>query len=524
MPNEDVVMYDEDVSWFLYDQYDYVSASFEANTVVDSTVFDIYYFCIAEILFGDTGRKIIQLYMLCLLRNGICCLGFLPDEVILLSSSLLGVIAVFLWHSNLQRYNWLFLDARLHLVLSTIFSTADVHQFILLTAEEFNKLSGTLMIIAMKQISLSFAFGVSKWTAACHEPLAFFSYMTDVGTVVCGPWLSFERHCEMMKKKNCLFAQQYPMGCGQWRIWVSIFDLFILLKLVAFSQSSENDQQVWQNAFRDAQSFRTSHYFICFVSQTCALLAGFEWHHETNPLHLVVEPLQCEWPRSLVNLVVSWNRPFHSFLKTPVNLMFYNVFQRIKLHGHFVAVFGTFCISALLHGYNFQLSAVLLSLGFYSYSEYILREKLARLFQACIRARSCYCNCTHKRKWFHPLTMLVNLIFTLLGLFHLTYLGMVYDSGSAEEQGYNALHTIKKEENNNNNNNNNGNELESSIATKMCRISCAVVFSHWRRVSQPEVRLFPFPWTNKIRSDAEAVSSSSSVRAQLSAPGLVYYF
>ncbi|XP_003375713.1 putative protein-cysteine N-palmitoyltransferase porcupine [Trichinella spiralis] len=140
-------------------------------------------------------------------------------------------------------------------------------QFILLTAEEFNKLSGTLMIIAMKQISLSFAFGVSKWTAACHEPLAFFSYMTDV-----------------------VFAQQYPMGCGQWRIWVSIFDLFILLKLVAFSQSSENDQQVWQNA-------------------------------------------------------------------------------------------------------------VLLSLGFYSYSEYILREKLARLFQACIRARSCYCNCTHKRKW-----------------------------------------------------------------------------------------------------------------------------
>ncbi|KRX47963.1 Protein-cysteine N-palmitoyltransferase porcupine, partial [Trichinella murrelli] len=187
----------------------------------------------------------------------------------------------------------------------------------------------------------------------------------------------------------------------------------------------------WIIAFRDAQSFRTSHYFICFVSQTCALLAGFEWHHETNPLHLVVEPLQCEWPRSLVNLVVSWNRPFHSFLKT-------HVFQRIKLHGHFVAVFGTFCISALLHGYNFQLSAVLLSLGFYSYSE----EKLARLFQACIRARSCYCNCTHRRKWFHPLTMLVNLIFTLLGLFHLTYLGMVYDSGSAEEQGYNALHTI----------------------------------------------------------------------------------
>ncbi|KAL1227518.1 Protein-serine O-palmitoleoyltransferase porcupine [Trichinella spiralis] len=449
MPNEDVVMYDEDVSWFLYDQYDYVSASFEANTV-DSTVFDIYYFCIAEILFGDTGRKIIQLYMLCLLRNGICCLGFLPDEVILLSSSLLGVIAVFLWHSNLVIYSvssviigyfWMRVCIWLcpqYLALLTS-SYAMVYilfcQFILLTAEEFNKLSGTLMIIAMKQISLSFAFGVSKWTAACHEPLAFFSYMTDVGTVVCGPWLSFERHCEMMKKKNCrclLNSIRWAVVSGGYGFLFLIYSSCLSWWLFPNRLRTINR---WIIAFRDAQSFRTSHYFICFVSQTCALLAGFEWHHETNPLHLVVEPLQCEWPRSLVNLVVSWNRPFHSFLKT-------HVFQRIKLHGHFVAVFGTFCISALLHGYNFQLSAVLLSLGFYSYSEYILREKLARLFQACIRARSCYCNCTHKRKWFHPLTMLVNLIFTLLGLFHLTYLGMVYDSGSAEEQGYNALHTI----------------------------------------------------------------------------------
>ena len=55
-------------------------------------------------------------------------------------------------------------------------------------------------------------------------------------------------------------------------------------------------------------------------------------------------------------------------------------------------------MSALFHGLNFQLAAVLLSLGLYTYVEFTLRSKLASIFDACILARPCPEGCQHKAK------------------------------------------------------------------------------------------------------------------------------
>ena len=44
----------------------------------------------------------------------------------------------------------------------------------------------------------------------------------------------------------------------------------------------------------------------------------------------------------------------------------------------------------MLHGLNFQLAAVLLSLGFYTYVEHSLRRKLAAAFDASITATKPY--------------------------------------------------------------------------------------------------------------------------------------
>ena len=57
----------------------------------------------------------------------------------------------------------------------------------------------------------------------------------------------------------------------------------------------------------------------------------------------------------------------------------------------------TFVVSSFLHGFNFQLTAVLLSLGFYAYAESRLRAKLAKWLDACVESRQCK-ECEHKHR------------------------------------------------------------------------------------------------------------------------------
>lgn len=71
----------------------------------------------------------------------------------------------------------------------------------------------------------------------------------------------------------------------------------------------------WWIAYRDALSFRSSHYFVCFLSEASAIMSGFG-HHEDEPWSLsVARPHFIEIPRSLVQVVVYWNMPMHNWLK-----------------------------------------------------------------------------------------------------------------------------------------------------------------------------------------------------------------
>lgn len=78
----------------------------------------------------------------------------------------------------------------------------------------------------------------------------------------------------------------------------------------------------WILAYRDAMSFRFSHYFVSYLSQALIVMSSYSDHPEnkrcasskwgfsiTNPLHI-------EWPRSLVNVVVVWNMSMHFWLRT----------------------------------------------------------------------------------------------------------------------------------------------------------------------------------------------------------------
>ncbi len=116
--------------------------------------------------------------------------------------------------------------------------------------------------------------------------------------------------------------------------------------------------------------------------------------------------------------------------------------------GTFRAVLWTFAVSSMLHGLNFGLTSVLLSLGLYTYVEHTLREKLANIFDACVKSRKCPSNCSHSWKSDNILVVMVNIAFFILACFNLAYLGVMIsktynesDTGPAEPpSGLNSIY------------------------------------------------------------------------------------
>lgn len=101
-------------------------------------------------------------------------------------------------------------------------------------------------------------------------------------------------------------------------------------------------------------------------------------------------------------------------------------------------------ISSLLHGVNVQLAAVLLTLGFATYSEFTLRKKISDIFDACLLAHPCI-DCKHRYKGHNVYVMLFNFAFGVLAVVHLAYLGVMFD-GPMEQQeiGYSFKHIVDR--------------------------------------------------------------------------------
>ena len=75
----------------------------------------------------------------------------------------------------------------------------------------------------------------------------------------------------------------------------------------------------WWAAYRDAMSFRASHYFVSYVSEATSAAAGLgangpdkrgDWQGVQ-----VASPSEVELPRSLREVSRAWNRPMHTWLK-----------------------------------------------------------------------------------------------------------------------------------------------------------------------------------------------------------------
>ncbi|CAK9799608.1 Protein-serine O-palmitoleoyltransferase porcupine [Anthophora plagiata] len=345
----------------------------------------------------------------------------------------------FIRHEYLQygEYDFDYEDTERETILQklrNIFTVTFYHHILFLIFSEFSmppiiwhKVRSVVMTMAMKTISVA----IDKIdTNDLPNIYTYMGYTFCSVTCLFGPWMSFKDYISIRYTSNqdkwwILYAVQYAL----------ISFLFLTISNCWMQWMIMDNSWKWLLAYRDALSFRMSHYFISYIASTLLLLGGFPF-----PLSTIVKPLRIEFPRSLVHVVICWNVPMHFWLKT------YIFRPNIKYLGKFGAVTMTYLTSALLHGLNFQLAAVLLSLGFYTFVEFQLRSMLANIFDACIASKQCTKNkCTHTYNihncWW---VFLTNITFSGLSIFHLAYLGLMFDTSELQETGYSYIHTIEK--------------------------------------------------------------------------------
>lgn len=297
-------------------------------------------------------------------------------------------------------------------------------ELITTNATAWHKIRGIQMIAAMKLISLAFDH--------CSEGLGkvpvqnFMGYIFCPANLIYGPWISYKDHCNSLNSRNIKFS---PRNLKTIITNATIALGFVVLMNCFLEILIPDSYSKWIVAYRTALGFRSSHYFISFMSQAIISAAGIT---ATN-LSRVTNPLNVEFPRSLNLVVTNWNIPMHLWLKK-------YIFSKLHSVHPFVAVLATYVTSSLLHGLSFQIYGVLVSLAFYTFVEHKFRKKLSERLNICIKATPCK-SCNHRKNRY---TLAINIIFGILTLWHLTYLGLMFDFSNSQDQGYSFRHTLEK--------------------------------------------------------------------------------
>lgn len=118
------------------------------------------------------------------------------------------------------------------------------------------------------------------------------------------------------------------------------------------------------------------------------------------------------------------------------------MFRPCQHLGKFGAIFSVYIASAALHGFSGALALVLLSLGFYTYVEYMLRYKISQALNCCSLASPCKDNCGHTHGTRSVLAIVINLCFMGMAVLHLAYLGVIFEDISLARVSSPLSHTI----------------------------------------------------------------------------------
>uniref|UniRef100_A0A3Q1APD1 Porcupine O-acyltransferase n=1 Tax=Amphiprion ocellaris TaxID=80972 RepID=A0A3Q1APD1_AMPOC len=357
-------------------------------------------------------EQVWQLLVICLLCRLLWMLG-LPSFVKHLGTVAGGFYTLYLffelhmiWVVLLSLLCYLFLFLCRHSTIRGTFLSITVLIYLLLgelhmmDTTNWHKMRGRLgmfcsqMVVAMKAISLAFDLDRGVVTSV-PSPIEFMGYIYFVGTVIFGPWISFNSYKEALEGRKLSFSWLLKVSVS----WVKsqiclvisncvapyLFPYFIPVYGDKLLRSKKRRKIRWLLAYENTMSFHFSNYFVGYLSETTATLAGAGFTEEKENLKwdmTVSKPLNIEFPRSMVEVVTSWNLPMSRFLHT-------YVFKSALKFGTFSAIMVTYTASALLHGLSFHLGAVLISLGFITYIEHVLRKRLAAIFNACVLSKKC---------------------------------------------------------------------------------------------------------------------------------------
>uniref|UniRef100_A0A0N4Z9T3 Protein-serine O-palmitoleoyltransferase porcupine n=1 Tax=Parastrongyloides trichosuri TaxID=131310 RepID=A0A0N4Z9T3_PARTI len=288
-----------------------------------------------------------------------------------------------------------------------------------LNEEAYSSVHGSLMIMSMKMISLAFEKKYSFFDV--------YGYIFSPGTLIYGPFVTLAQHNE-----------SYGINFFS-KIHIPILAFILSTSFLILSHYVPNELEFlnWYNIliqYKTAASFRYSHYFISYISLSLASLSGIK-------IDQVSLWLKVEIPRSMMNVACYWNIPMHIFFHTCNKKYFIDIYKNLKQYNNFMAVILTFVFSSMLHGFNFQLTAVLISIGINASVESKLRNKLSKKFDCCCKSRECLENCEHSNKYFSLRTIIINTVFLLLNIYHLIYLGAPFDD-SYEGGRYTINHTL----------------------------------------------------------------------------------
>ncbi|XP_058443243.1 protein-serine O-palmitoleoyltransferase porcupine [Malaya genurostris] len=310
----------------------------------------------------------------------------------------------------------------------------------------WHHIRGILMIAVMKIISLALDMKSKHHIKEQFGILSFLGYICSPANCIFGPWTSFSEYLNCIAKANKYFKFDISYT-AQIVLNMACSALSMLLANCAYTLLISDYSWKWVAAYGAALSFRTSQYFVSFLSQATMVSAGHVISGSKSTKsrqaqlfgYIVTSPWNIELPRSLVHVVVAWNVPTHEFLKQ-------YVFRILKPYGPFLAVFLTYVVSSILHGLNFQLWATLLTIGIWSYVEYNLRRKLADIFSACVAVKKCPVPCKKHSKSKNTLfSMTVNFLFSLLCVINLAYLGTVFDASSQlQAEGFSLTEAFGK--------------------------------------------------------------------------------
>lgn len=246
------------------------------------------------------------------------------------------------------------------------------------------------------------------------ELISYTSYLISISTCFFGPWLKYEEHLAALQSKK-MFTVNSAKNIVISMVCLSCSNCF--LSVLDFTHELS-----WIfKMYLEALSFRLSNYFVCYFSQAMCDFSSVS--------KSIVRPMSIEFPRSLIDVVTSWNLPMHQWLKN------YIFTPSKQIYGTPRALFFTYFGSVMIHGFDGNISLVLFSLGFYTYVEYGLRKNLSSFFNCCAEARKCREKCGHQYKDSQLIPFFLNKFFFVMNVYHLAYLGQIffYNNDSMEK-------------------------------------------------------------------------------------------